>query len=761
MALPRSLAVWVVLLAPLAAQLPRSPEDLPADVRQTLTARMGGDPFTVLGAWQRAPRDAEPPPWLPDQREGDDAWHWLLHTALWHADPDVAYAAARMLSYPQLDLPASERWITVVWPHIFDAEDAPDWGEVRRQVSSTDVARLLAVRDCWHAEVRPFFLGDMHRCMRPEFAPLLAALALCDDPFLRRGGFGNLGTIAGYSDQHRDVIGKALLALQAADLADPVEPFVRAHHLGHTPRAYQLPAARPGWSPLLRAALQRSFLELDRPLFWPFLMRWAEDETPADEDRLLLAALLDCGKQEGCWLALRTMARMPVDPHLQRRVAALTAPASEALVLAARHDWPALRELAATDEEALAVALEYDFDATFLAWSAVAFGADAAAGLAAVDRLLGVADALAAPCRTNPLLPARLRQAIALFGERLDFPRLHRLASELPAARSERLIELYWAAVTPANLADCDAAVFEVSPSIALRDRLREWGASPQAAVRAPALDLLLRLGDARLDQAVIEHWQAHHGDDPLLLARCREAASVRTFLADCLRRQPADADGAPSVSACNLLAAVAMAGGLPDEVAEHWAGQLSDERQSPRVRERFAHWREQALDGDYVTALLDHHGALPIRQVPVAYLGLVDDDRVRELLQKVRSTPGAAVQGAIDELALGGDWRCKQEVDELRHRHVYGWFDDATSPVQVGGRSLDLVPWLLGELETNCCRRNSAASALEYLYGFETHAVPENALQTQAARARAHWQAVGEHLRWSVIAGRFVVAAH
>jgi len=126
-----------------------------------------------------------------------------------------------------------------------------------------------------------------------------------------------------------------------------------------------------------------------------------------------------------------------------------------------------------------------------------------------------------------------------------------------------------------------------------------------------------------------------------------------------------------------------------------------------------------------------------------------------------VRSTPGAAVQGAIDELALGGDWRCKQEVDELRHRHVYGWFDDATSPVQVGGRSLDLVPWLLGELETNCCRRNSAASALEYLYGFETHAVPENALQTQAARARAHWQAVGEHLRWSVIAGRFVVAAH
>lgn len=761
MALLHRLAVLVVLLTPLAAQLPRSPQDLPVDVRKTLTERMGGDPFAVLGAWRRAPRDAEPPAWLPDHREADDAWHWLLHTALWHADPDVAYAAAGMLSHPELDLAASERWLAVVWPHIFDAQAAPDWGEVRRQVSSADVARLLAVRDCWRAEVRPFFLGDMHRCMRPEFAPLLAALAQCDDPFLRRGGFGNLGTIAGYSDQHRDLIGKALLALHASDLDEPKDPFVRTGHLGYTPRTYQLPAARPGWSPVLRAALQRSFLELGEPLFWPFLLRWAEDETPAEEDRLLLAALLDCGKQQGCWLALRTMARMAPDPHLQRRLARPPADAPEALVLAARHDWSALRGLAATDERALAVALEYDFDATFLAWTATAFGADAAAGLAAVDRLIGVADALEAPYRTNPLLPVRLRQAIELFGDRLDFPRLDRLATEMPTVRSERLIQLYWAAVTPANLGSCDAAVFEVTPSIAFRDRLLEWGASADAAVRAPALDLLLQLGDARLDQAIIDHWQARYTDEPLLLARCRQAPSVRTFLADALRRQQPDPDGAPSVHACKLLAAVAMADGLHQELAEHWSRQLVDERQSPRVRERFVRWRDLVLEGEAVAALVDDHGARPVREIPVAYLGLVDDDRVRELLQKVRSTPGAWVQSAIDELALGGDWQCKEELDELRHRGVYGWFDDAISPVQAGGRSLALVPWLLGELETNCCRRNSAASALEYLYGFETHAIPESALQTQPARARAHWQAVGAHLRWSLLANRFVVAAH
>lgn len=757
----RSLAASLLLLAPVVAQLPRSPEALPAAVRQVLTERMGGDPFAALQAWQRAPADADAPDWLPDFREQDDAWHWLWHTALWHDDADIAYAAARALQYPELDLPASQRWLTVVWPHVFAEDLAIDWGEIRRQVSADQVALLLVDGDRWRAEVRPFFLGDMHRCIRPEHASLLAKLAQSDDPFLRRGGFGNLGTIASLSDQHRETIGHALLAWQQADARDAVDPFVRSYHARHVPRAYQLPAARPGWSPLLRAVLERDFLDLDKSMLGTYLVRWAEAEVSAAEDRLLLAALLECGKAEGCWLALRTMARMPPDAYLRRRLETPPAHAPAGLLLAARHEWDELRELAATEPDALAVALEFDFDATFFEWCAVAFGSDAAAGLAAIERLVDVADVLESPYKAQPKLAARLRQAVERYGERLDFARLDRLVRAFPAARSQRLVELYWATITPQNLAQSAIEVFEVSPLIELTDRLYEWGRADDAAVRAPALEVLLHLGDVTLDEAVLAHWQAKHGADPLLLARCGASRRIDEHLRDALRTLLAEQNGGPSRPACLTLAAVAVLDGLPAPLAEHWAAQLFERRTDPRVAERFGAWCTLALDHDPVAALLDDLAVVPIREVSPYLLGLVDDDRVRDLLRKVRSTPGASVQAAIGELAIAGDWQCKQEIDDLRHLGVYGWFDDAPSHVQTGGRSLALVPWLLQELETNCCRRNSAASAFEALTGFEVHEQPERGLVTQPERARRFWVAVGDHLRWSELANRFVVAAH
>ncbi len=756
----RTVVAALLLLTPLAAQLPRSPDALPPDVRRVLEQRMGGDPFAALKAWQRAPDDAEAPEWLPDFRTQDDAWHWLWHTALWHADADIAYAGARLLSYPGLDLPASRRWLEVVWPHVFAEKLAIDWGEIRRQVSADDVARLLEDRDCWRAEVRPFFLGDMHRCMRPDHAPLLAKLAQSDDPFLRRGGFGNLGTIASLSDQHRELIGHAFLAWQVADLRDAEAPFERSRNARHVPRAYQLPVSRPGWSPLLRAVLERDFLELDKSLFGTYWVRWAEDETPGPEDRLLLAALLECGKAEGCWLALRTMARMPPDPYLQRRLDTPPAHAPAGLLLAARHEWDELRELAATERDALAVALEFDFDATFLAWCAQAFGSDAAAGLEAIESLIAVADVLESPYQPQPQLMARLRQAIERYGERLDFARLDRLVDALPAARSPQLVEWYWASITPQNLAQSAVEVFEVSPQIDLTERLYEWGRSDDAAVQAPALEVLLQLGDVTLDDAVLAHWQASHADDPLLLARCRASSTIDEHLRAALRRLEAEREGGPSRLACRTLAAVA-AYALPAELGATWADSLFERRQTPHVEQRFGAWCTMVLEGDAVGALLDDVAATPLRELHVRNFGLVDDDRVRDLLQRVRSTPGAQVQDAIGQLALAGDWRCKQEIDDLRHLGVYGWFDDADHLVQAGGRTLDLVPWLLDELETNCCRRNSAASALEFLTGFETHDQPERALCTQPERARRFWSAVGEHLRWSELANRFVVAAH
>jgi hypothetical protein len=763
----RSAVLTALLSVSLAAQLPRRPNDLPADARQILTQRLGGEPFAALAAWHRLPRGDKPPAWLPERGQWDRPWTLFLHAALWHEDPAVAYAAACLLPREQLDLPAADRWLAVVWPHLWDEEAAYDWDQFRRMASSADVARVLAVQDCWRAEIRFGFQTDMHRCLRPEHVPALCELTQRDDPVLRRHAWSNLATVATYSDQHRERIARALLAWPGPD-GDVLEfQDERAKQLPFAPRPVQLPTARPGWSPLLRAALERAFLDLPMPagqtrvgaVFGPFLARWAEDERPAAEDRLLLNALLDCGRRDGVCLALRTLARMPANAFLQQRLETVGEVAPAALACAARHDGPALRALAATDSEALAVALEFDFDATFLQWAAVAFGADAKAGLAALERLAEAADALALPLRPAPQLPARLRLAIDAFGAQLDHDRLHRLVVDFPMARSPRLLELYWQSVTPQNLADCAFPVLEVS--VGWHERLREWAAAEAPAVHGPAREWLLRVGDTQLADALLAHWQQHHADDLALLLRIGAAKPIAAWLAAHLAEQWPAGTSAAGQAAFAALAAVAALQGVPHEVAQRWAEELQAQRGEPRVRDRLAAWRDAVAEGAAIDALVEFYGGGDLAKVRVWGLGQIDDDRVRELLGRVRDTPGADQLSVVGERMLAGDYQARIVVDTLRTRHVYGWFDDACTPVQTGGRSLDLVPWLLAELETNCCRRNSAASALQELTGFDVWEQPEHGLVTQPARARAWWAAVGEHLRWSEAARRFEVAAH
>ena len=177
--------------------------------------------------------------------------------------------------------------------------------------------------------------------------------------------------------------------------------------------------------------------------------------------------------------------------------------------------------------------------------------------------------------------------------------------------------------------------------------------------------------------------------------------------------------------------------------------------------RAHFPAWRDQVLDGEPVAAFVEYLAARPPAALHFDDLGLVDDDRVRDLLRKVRDTPGANVQWAIGELALAGDFAAKRELDEMRIRHLYGWFDNASDNARTLGRALGLVPWLIGEIETNCCRRNGAASALEHLTGFDAWQQPERGLVTQHDHAARWWREVGEHLRWSRLAQRFVVTAH
>lgn len=753
--------------APLFAQsqppLPR--RTLSPAAATAMRERFGGEPFAALAAWIRSPRGQDPPKWLPESGgEVPPAFVELLHAALWSDDRDTAYAAACLLPERQLDVADIDRWLAAVWPHVQDEDTHWNWDTLKHVMSTADIHRLLREPPGWHSEIRFFCLGDLHRSMRPEHIPDLAKLTWHEDPFVRKGAWEVLQNLAAYTDQHRETIAKALLAWPGPAADEVVDQDSRTRNPHFQPRAYTLPAARPGWSPLLRAALERSFLDLSGtkagPPFGAYLMRWAEDEAPGPEDRLLLAALLHAPCVDGVWTALRGITRLGADAHLTRLLADPPEQAPEELVLAARHDWPALRALAAEHAEALAVALEFDFEGTWLPWVAEAFGDDAEAGLEAIGRLVDASDGLRAPYRPAPRLTEHLVQAIDLFGGKLDHARLHALVQGFPAARSKQLLQLYAATITPQNLADCAAEVLEVAREVDFVGMLRGFARATDEKDRGPALDLLLQLGDHEAGEALLQHWQKQEKPDPFLLARCGSGNPLAGFLTDRLTKVAWAKDTPLGPDAWEALAAVGMVHDLPESVARTWAEQLAKASGdlAHRLHTMFPALRERVLAHDPADALAGSLAEFPAEDLWFPDLGLVKDERITELLRKVRASPGCHVQWAIGELALVGDAAAQRELDEVRMRHLYGWIDDATDAVPTMGRTLDYVPWLIGEIETICCRRNTVAEPLQHLTDFDAWAQPELGMQTQHARAAAWWKEVGGRLRWSRIARRFVV---
>jgi hypothetical protein len=734
---------------------------------RALRGPMGKEPFAALADWAQSAYDEDDPAWRSLREEQPDQYYELLFAALWSDNPNTSYAAACLLPESCLDIANIDRWLQAVKPHVFDEHPRYEWDTLKHVMSTEDVTWMLTDPPSWHAEIRYHFLSDLHRSMRPEHIPQLAKLTQHQDPFVRKHALHQLGWLTVYTDQYRELIARTLLALPNTGFAEVIYQEERSQNPPYQPRSYTLPTAREGWSPLLRAAMEHLFLQIkpskNEPPYASFLARWAEDELPAEEDRLLIRSLLDSSNQTAIWIALRALCRIGADEHLRQVLEQPPAMAPEALVLAARGDLPALRELASDNAEALGTALEFDFDGVWLPWVAEAFGEDAQKGLEAMARLSSAYERRYAHHKEPPQLMARLRQAIDIFGAKLDFARLHQLVENFPAARSDRLISLYWDQITPANLTESATDVLEVSWQIDFVGRLVEWAKLPNPEQSGPALDLLLRLGCDHVTDLVLAHWKKHHADDPFLLARNPKSVLFSDFLEDHLRQMPWGEHSELTAEHCDALGAVAMLRGMPEGVAREWAHRmdLDKDASAARNRERFPTWSGQVLDHAENKALVDYLSASPARDLWFQDLGTIDDDVIRDLLHKTRNAPGANVQWAIGELALSGDSDARRELDEMRFRHLYGWFDNASAQVLTLGHSLDLVPYLIGEVETICCRRNGAASAIDQLTDFDVNDQPEQALVTQHDYAQQWWQECGDALRWSVLKERFVVAAH
>src|SRR5262245_20743685 len=253
-------AAWALAAAAPAQDLPhaRRPEVLAA-----MQKHIGAEPLAALAATVHRPTKNVLPPWTKTPDELRAVWYEFLLGALWSQNVDVAYAAACLLPERTLDLAAVDRWLAVVRPHVFDEHAFWDWDTFRHDAGRTDVTWILTAPPSWRAEIRFMFVTDLHRSFRPEHMPLLAALQRHDDPFVRRQAWETLAWLTYWSNQHRDAVARAILEWPGSASFAVDDQDSRSKNPLPPPRAYELPAPRPGWSPLLRATLQRWFLEIE------------------------------------------------------------------------------------------------------------------------------------------------------------------------------------------------------------------------------------------------------------------------------------------------------------------------------------------------------------------------------------------------------------------------------------------------------------------------------------------------------------------
>ncbi len=771
-------------LAPLATVHGQTKRDRSLDSVTSLALEtvMKRHPFEAFRAFGKGQQDRTRAQWFG--REASAAIETKLATAalagLWDSDTEVVRGALRFVDERSMDLLDMARYHEFAAPIVFEeglgSSRLIDFDVFKHTASSAQLDRFLRRRPQWSSSFRSFLIQDLHRSLRPSHLPALAQVARCDDPVLRRQAFRLLGTVALYTDQRRELIAKTVLEwpgpIPRAQLLveDPklVEPY--------RPRGYALARKPLGYPALLAATLRRIHLGAGEVLrkmhgFGDWSLRWAAASRPDASDRALLLELLARPEETAQNIALLGLRQLHDTTSGQAIVAALPgmqgtwsrALAHATLVIRAADvkrrgaaeaaAENALLAGALEDDVFLAAALEVMPERAVAQWASSAFGEDPEVGGKAIHRLsAALRSPDFGPLRISDATLDSIYQAVQRQLTGLDRGRLSQLVEDLPLCRSAALGQALLQALRPGPIPGELLRYLLLVDETGLRRTLASWLKLPGS--RDHAADLLLEIGSAEHGALLVQRMRADSAASLLTLARSGESPAVRQYLATSL----AGSAAAPIPDAwAESLAANGQALGLPGRLCASWASELESIPRSTLQRD-FARWRTDMLAGKAIEVLVATLRAVPLRQLGCRNLHLCKDPRVLALLAEVRDLPGAQYQVAVSELAAAGDAASLREFEQSLQRACYGWHADLPANLLTLGLDPRWVPYWLGEVETNCCRRIAAGQALEALCGLDVTETGGQCLVTARAWSARWWRRNGRFLRHSELAGRLIL---
>jgi hypothetical protein len=774
--MPRALLVFAFLaVAGLVPAQDLPPYELPADVAQKVRSLTQAEPLELLAALasldlqRRAAAEAR---WAELDARAQCA---LVRAGLRAADPEVAIgAAAKAESGQWLDTNEQKRAATVGMGRCNVVDTPFDVAEFFQMFDAKDTALFLANPGEMPREV-PQFFGILHHRFGPEHQAQVELLTRSDDVLVRQDAAKYFGVVKLERTRYAHfLLSQPLKEPELPPSFDPTtekSPFV--------PRSFTLRAEGEGYPALLAAVLERVFLtepEVDRGLAL-FAWRWATEATPGEIDRELMPRLLRCDSDEAQRIGLRILQQIGGDeagPLLSELAdkadGEMLAPLQGLRELVRRGDAGArlrLVELARSKSLALTMLWQCAREEAN-AMLKVAFGAEAEAGrsvLAQFDDAAEEGDQLGEPMVG---LDEALRERAAKAD--LEAGRLASLLEWFPAVRSPALCSRAIGLMTPANLKDMPLGVLELADRAALAQALHRVLATEGLGKepRELAIGCLANLGKPGLGDAAQAEvlWQQllklqseeDRGTlqidfaevrDPAWTARLRAAAKDETWY--------------PGWETAGRIGALTAAGGIDKRLAFEFANTLQslDIDVLGKLREDLL---PKLLAGDGAGAIESFVRSRGLDEQPMDFLWLLPGKFGREWLQRYRDEREHGLYAwATGELSRAGDPDAKAEVESAIARRLYGWIDEFTVDVLTDGKSLERVPLLLQQVDSNCCTFAVVGSALEDTFEVDAFESEYGLLSRPELLKRAWDRCQGTlgqgKLAWSNIASKWLIA--